>query len=77
MHTKGDFPEGGSVKGGRMKNIDIRIAVSDAGLKYQDIAAQMGISKFWLSKMMRNEMSKKNRERVLRAINELITDGAE
>lgn len=60
-----------------MKNIDIRIAVSDAGLKYQDIASKMGVSKWWLSKMMRNEMSKKNRERVLRAINELITEEAE
>lgn len=60
-----------------MKNIDIRMAVSDAGLKYQDIAKQMGVSRVWLSTLMRHELTKENRERVLRAINELITDGAE
>lgn len=54
-----------------MQNLDIRVLVSDSGLRYQDIAAQMGISKWWLSKLMNRELSKENRSRVMKAILEL------
>lgn len=54
-----------------MQNLDIRVLVSDSGLRYQDIAAQMGISKWWLSKLMNRELSKENRSRVMKAIMEL------
>lgn len=54
-----------------VQNLDIRVLVSDSGLRYQDIAAQMGISKWWLSKLMNRELSKENRSRVMKAIMEL------
>lgn len=54
-----------------MQNLDIRVLVSDANLKYKDIAAQMGISKWWLSKLMSHELTKENRSKVMRAIMEL------
>ena len=54
-----------------MKNIDIRMTVSDLGILYKDLAAQMGISRVWLSKLMRDELSPANRERILAAIQEL------
>ena len=54
-----------------VQNLDIRVLISDSGLRYQDVAAQMGISKWWLSKLMRQELSKENRSRVMKAIMEL------
>ena len=54
-----------------MQNLDIRVLVSDANLKYKDIAAQMGISKWWLSKLMSHELTKENRSKVMKAIMEL------
>lgn len=54
-----------------MQNLDIRVLVSDSGLRYQDIAAQMGISKWWLSKLMSHELTRENRAKVINAIMEL------
>ena len=54
-----------------MRNLDIRIMVSEAGLKYSQIADQMGISRVWLSNLMRYDLSVENRERILKAIREL------
>lgn len=54
-----------------MKNIDIRVMVSDSGLKYQAIAAEMGISPEWLSTIMRKELSEEKRDQILKAIRKL------
>ena len=54
-----------------MANMEIRMLVSALGLKYKDIAKQMGISRVWLSKMMRYELSEENKDRVMKAILEL------
>ena len=54
-----------------MRNLDIRVMVSESGLLYQDIAKQMGISRVWLSNLMRYDLSPENREKILRAIREL------
>ena len=54
-----------------IKNLDIRIMVSESGLLYQDIAERMGISRVWLSKLMGRDLAPENRERILRAIMEL------
>ena len=59
-----------------MRNLDIRVVVSEAGLKYTEIAKRMGISRVWLSNLMRYELTTKNKERVLKAIEELM-NGAE
>ena len=57
-----------------MRNLDIRVMVSESGLKYGDIAHKMGISRVWLSNLMRYELSYSNREKILRAIKELKGD---
>lgn len=54
-----------------MRNLDIRVMVSESGLRYTDIAKQMGISRVWLSNLMRYELTTENREKILRAIREL------
>ena len=45
--------------------------VSESGLLYQDIAKQMGISRVWLSNLMRHDLSPENRNKILKAIREL------
>ena len=54
-----------------MKNIEVRMMVSECNLKYRDIAKKIGISPRWLSRLLRDELSPENRERILRAIEEL------
>ena len=54
-----------------MRNLDIRVMVSESGLKYTDIARQMGISRQYLSLLMRYDLTIPNREKILRAIREL------
>lgn len=60
-----------------MRNLDIRVMVSDSGLKYTDIAKQMGISRQYLSLLMRYDLTTENRKRILRAIGELKKNGKE
>lgn len=54
-----------------MRNLDIRVMVSESGLRYTEIAKQMGISRVWLSNLMRYDLTTDNREKILRAIREL------
>ena len=54
-----------------MRNLDIRIMVSESGLKYTEIAKQMGISRQYLSLLMRYDLTIPNREKILKAISEL------
>ena len=56
-----------------MKNIDIRLVVSDKGLTYKKLAAEMGISHEHLSRVMSKELKPSMRTRILNAINELIS----
>ena len=63
-------------EGNNMKNIDIRIIVSDYGLKYKDIAHEMNISREWLSRLMNSDLNYENREKIMSAIEKII-EGAE
>lgn len=54
-----------------LRNLDIRLIVDESELKYSDIAATMGISATWLSILLKNDLSAKNKARILRAIREL------
>lgn len=61
-----------------MENLDIRIIVSEKGLKYQDIADEMNITPQWLSRLMKKKLTTENRIRILKAITNLEkgeTDG--
>ncbi len=51
-----------------MENLEIRLLVSDKGVKYTDIAKQMGISRVWLSNLMRRRLTIDNKVRILEAI---------
>lgn len=54
-----------------MKNIDIRMLVSEKGLRYKDIADELNISREHLSRLMRNTLTTDNKVRIMRAINTL------
>ena len=51
-----------------MKNLEIRQMVSECGLKYRDVAREIGISPEWLSRLLRKELSQENEDRILKAI---------
>ena len=59
-----------------MKNLDIRLLVSNNGLKYKDIADEMNICRQHLSRILRYELSIENKIRIITAI-ERLTKGAE
>ena len=59
-----------------MRNLDIRVMVSESGLKYTDIAKQIGISRVWLSTLMRYDLTPENKNRIMGAIVSL-KNGAE
>lgn len=51
-----------------MKNIDIRIAISDNGLLYKDVAREIGVSPEWFSRLLKNDLSPENWIRISNAI---------
>ena len=51
-----------------MKNIDIRMIVSDKGLTYKQIASEMGITAAHLSRVMGADLKPIMRLRILNAI---------
>lgn len=57
-----------------MKNLDIRIMVSENHIRYKDIAKKLKISHTYLSTLMRYELTPVMRERIVRAIEELKDD---
>lgn len=57
-----------------MKNLDIRVMISENHLRYKDIAEKIGISATWLSTQMRYPLSPVMRERIIKAIMELKDD---
>lgn len=54
-----------------MKNIDIRMIVSENDLKYKDIARTLGISPEHLSRLMRTTLSNANKFRIMTAIEKM------
>ena len=59
-----------------MNNLDIRMIVSEKGLKYKDIAKELNISREWLSRLMRKDLTIDNKVRIMGAI-ERLTKGVE
>lgn len=59
-----------------MNNLDIRMLVSENGLKYKDIAKELNISREWLSRLMRTDLTIDNKVRIMGAI-ERLTKGVE
>lgn len=64
-------------KGGKnVKNLDVRMLVSDHGLKYKDVAYEMNVTPEWLSRLLRDDLTLENKIRVMGAI-ERLTKGAD
>lgn len=57
-----------------MRNLDIRIIVAESKITYRRIAEKMGISRGWLSHLMRYELTSEDRDRILKAIRELTAE---
>ena len=56
-------------------NLEIRLMLEDHDLKIKDIAAFWGVRSDYVSRIMRSELSEKNRERILTAIRQLSGSG--
>ena len=54
-----------------MNNLDIRKAIETNNFKYWKVANKLGITDGNFSRMLRVELKKENKDRVLNAINEL------
>lgn len=54
-----------------MNNLDIRKAIETNNFKYWQIANKLGMTDGNFSRMLRVELKKENKDRVLNAINEL------
>ena len=54
-----------------MRNLDIRMMVSQYGLKYKEIAACMGITAIHLSRLLSSELKPKKRIEILDTIYKL------
>lgn len=54
-----------------MNNREIRTAIFESGLKKYEIAYKVGVTPFTLSHWMQREMSREQKELVLKAIQEL------
>lgn len=57
-----------------MKNIEIRMLVSENKLKYKDIAKEIGIKPEWLSRLLRFTLSPENKLRIMEAIEKLTKE---
>ncbi len=60
-----------------MENLDIRVMVTRLGLTYKEIAQEIGISRYYLSRIMRKPLSPENSIRILTAIDRLKAREAE
>lgn len=59
-------------KGGEIRNnIEVRIAIIEAELKHYQVAKKLRIHKYSLSRKLRYELSEKEKDRILKAIEEL------
>jgi len=54
-----------------MKNQEIRAAIKNAGLKYYEVAAHIGVADTTFTKWLRFELPKERKKLVLDAIKEL------
>ena len=56
----------------KLVNEDIRIKVLKNGLRYTDIAKKMGVTKYWLSKVMAKQLTPDMEQRINIAIDQLL-----
>lgn len=54
-----------------MENVGIRVAMLTAGLKQYQVAAAMGITEEYFSKLLRNELPEAKQKQILAVIDQL------
>ena len=59
-----------------MQNIDIRVAITESGLKHYQIAEKMGITDTSFSRLMRHQLTGEKKQHVLEAIEQLKREKA-
>lgn len=57
-----------------MQNQKLRLKVGGTGIKLWEVAARMGISDSYFSRLMRQELSPEMKERAEKALDELISE---
>lgn len=57
-----------------MNNKEIRFLIQCNGLKYWEVAAKIGVSDSYFSRMLRNELNDEKKEEVIKAINDLTAE---
>lgn len=59
----------------RSTNLDVRVMVAESNVSYKQIAAQMGVSAVYLSRVMGKPLKTTLRARILAALAELTGQG--
>ena len=54
-----------------MKNLDVRMIISENGLRYKDVAKEVGITPEHFSRLLRFTLSPENKSRIVKAIQKL------
>ena len=57
-----------------MKNVEIRTACMEAGVKHWQLAAALGITETHFSKKLRNELPKDEKEKILEVLSQLVQE---
>jgi DNA-binding LacI/PurR family transcriptional regulator len=55
-----------------VKNIDVRLFIQSTGLKYKEVAEQMGVTNVYLSRVLKEDLKPEMRNRIIKAVNELM-----
>lgn len=59
----------------KVTNLDMRVTVAGSNVSYKQIAAQMGVTPEYLSRVMGKPLAASMRARILAALNELTGQG--
>ena len=54
-----------------LKNVDVRLDIRKSGYRQYDVAKQMNISESFLSRLLRDDLTEENRDRIYNAISAL------
>lgn len=54
-------------------NVDVKLEAMSKGVRLYEIPKQLGIGLSTFEKLMRSELSEKDRQRILRAINQIAS----
>lgn len=56
----------------RMANYNIRLMMQDNGIRRRELAKHMGITQYYLSRLLCKQLTPENSERIIKAIYEIV-----